>query len=70
MQFRSHSRREVAEAIANGDQAWMLDTGSQGADDVLIGEFEEVLQDILDYFEVEALPEGWELTRFDPDWLD
>jgi len=70
MNFKSHTRREIAEALANGDQAWMLDTGSQGADDVLIGRLEEVTSDVLDHFDIEALPEGWELTRFEADWLD
>ena len=70
MQFRSHSPAQVAEAIAEGEQAWALDTGSHGDDDVLIGGFEEVLSDILDYFELSDLPEGWSLVRVDADWLD
>ena len=69
MQFRSHTRREIAEALANGAQAWALDTNS-GDDDVLIGKREEVTSDVLDHFDIEALPEGWELTRFEADWLD
>jgi len=70
MQFRSHSPAQVAEAIAEGEQAWALDTGSHGDDDVLLGPLEEVTGDVLDYFELEALPSGWELTRIDADWLD
>ena len=70
MNFRSHTRREIAEAIAAGGQAWMLDTGTDGADDVLVGELNEVVSDLLDHLEIEALPEGWELTRFEADWLD
>ena len=69
MNFRSHSRAEVAEAIAAGGQAWALDTNT-GDDDVLLGPLEEVTGDVLDYFELEALPSGWELTRIDADWLD
>jgi len=70
MNFRSHTRREIAEAIAAGGQAWMLDTGTDGDDDVLVGSLEEVASDLLDHFELDALPESWELTRFEPDWLD
>ena len=70
MNFRSHTRREIAEAIAAGGQAWMLDTGTDGADDVLVGSLGEVTSDLLEHFELEELPEGWELTRFEADWLD
>ena len=70
MNFRSHTRREVADAIAEVEQAWMLDTGSRGDDDVLVGSLEEVTSDLLEHFELDALPEGWELTRIEADWLD
>jgi len=68
MNFRSHSKNEVRDAIANGDQAWALDTAT-GDDDVLIGELGAVTRDILDHFEREELPEGWELTRIEAEWL-
>jgi hypothetical protein len=70
MQFRSHSPAQVADAIAEGEQAWMLDTGTDGDDDVLVGSLEEVTSDLLEHFELDALPEGWELTRIEADWLD
>ena len=69
MNFRSHSRAEVRDALAAGEQAYLLNT-TTGDDDVLLGSLEEVLQDILDHFELESLPSGWSLTRMDADWLD
>jgi len=69
MNFRSHSRAEVAAALAEGKEAWMLDTGSQGDDDVLIGDKGEVTRDLLDYFDVPSLPEGWSLVHMDAEWL-
>ena len=69
MNFRSHSRAEVAEAIAAGGQAWALDTNT-GDDDVLLGSADDVLQDALAHFELDALPSGWSLVRVDADWLD
>ena len=69
MNFRSHTREEVRDAIANGDQAYLLNTNT-GDDDVLLGSAEEVLQDALAHFELEDLPDSWSLTRMDADWLD
>ena len=69
MHFRSHSKNEVAAALAAGEQAWALDT-TTGDDDVLIGSLEEVTRDVLEHFYLEELPEGWSLVRVDADWLD
>jgi hypothetical protein len=39
-----------------------LDTGNSGNDEILEGEtMAEVLQDVLNYHEIDELPEGWTL---------
>lgn len=40
-----------------------LDTENAGCDEILVGDSrEEVLQDVLNRYEVETLPEGWTIT--------
>ena len=68
MNYRSYSRMVVSVALAAGEHAWALNTDT-GDDDVLLGSLEDVTGDVLDHFELEALPSGWELTRIDADWL-
>jgi len=65
MNFRSHSKKEIQEAQKHGKKIWMLDTGTYGEDDMLIGEKEEVFGDILCYYEIEKLPDGWTLEEID-----
>jgi hypothetical protein len=49
MNYRSHTQEEIRDAIARGTEVWVLDTGSDGQDDVLIGSREEVFQDICSF---------------------
>lgn len=61
MNFRSHGPETVKKAIESHIDVWELDTGSDGIDDVLIGDLEEVTEDILSSFELETLPKHWTL---------
>ena len=64
MNYRSHMKAEVIEALKKGEKVWRLDTGNYGEDDVLIGgTMEEALADVLSHQELAELPEGWELTE-------
>ena len=44
---------------------WKLDTGTLGDDDILAGEKDEVIRDILDYYEETEWPAEWSLTEVD-----
>jgi hypothetical protein len=48
MTFRSHTRKEVMEALMNGKKAFRLDSANHGQDDVLIGSKEECIRDVVD----------------------
>lgn len=61
MNLRSHAKAEIAAALLNREPVWALDTGNDGEDDILIGDYDEVVGDILAHFEMEALPDHWTL---------
>lgn len=61
--FRSHTRGEIAAALSREEKAWHLDTCSAGEDDVLLGERESVVRDVLAHHEFTAWPGRWTLTR-------
>ena len=64
MNYRSHTKEEVIEALKQGKKVFALDTGNYGEDDVLIGgTMEEALADVLSHQEWAELPEGWELRE-------
>lgn len=63
MNYRSHSKEEIESMAANGHEIWYLDTDGYGEDDFLIGEYDEVLTDILNFFDIEELPENWSLDK-------
>ena len=64
MNYRSHTKEEIIEALKQGKKAFALDTGNFGEDDVLIGETRnDVLADVLSHHELAELPEGWELRE-------
>ncbi|MCG6860217.1 MAG: hypothetical protein LJE70_02880 [Chromatiaceae bacterium] len=65
MNYRSHTREEIRDAIAKGAQVWTLDTGPDGEDDVLIGSREDVFQDICSFNDTNELPAHWRLIPFD-----
>ena len=71
MNYRSHAKEEVIEALKQGKKVFALDTGNFGEDDVLIGgTMEEALADVLAYHELAELPEDWEITEISrPDEL-
>ena len=71
MNYRSHAKEEVIEALKQGKKVFALDTGNFGEDDVLIGgTMEEALADVLSHQELAELPEGWELREISrPDEL-
>ena len=64
MNYRSHAKEEVIEALKQGKKVFALDTGNFGEDDVLIGgTMEEALADVLSHHELAELPEDWEITE-------
>jgi hypothetical protein len=65
MNYRSHTEKEIRDAIAKGAQVWVLDTGPDGEDDVLIGSREDVFQDICSFHDTSEFPAHWHLEPFD-----
>lgn len=64
MNFRSYTQVEIKRAIELGDEAWALDTGNDGEDDVIIGTKEECERDILYLNDLDKLPDHWTLNRY------
>ena len=62
--YKSHTEEECIEAFQKGEKVWDLDTGNDGEDDVLIGEGEQIIADILNYHELTELPPHWELYQW------
>ena len=66
MDYKSHTKKDIIKAQKKGKKIWSLDTGNDGEDDMLIGEREDVIQDILYYHhDIESMPEHWELDLVD-----
>ena len=65
MTCRSHTEKEIRDAIAEGAEVWVLHTGPDGEDDVLIGSREDVFQDICSFNDTSELPAHWHLEPFD-----
>ena len=65
MNYRSHTREEIRTAIAKGAEVWVLDTGSDGEDDVLIGSREAVFRGICSFNDITELPPHWHLRPFE-----
>ena len=63
MNYRSHTQTEIEQAIKTGQKVWYLDTDGDGEDDHLIGEYDEVVTDILYFFDIEELPGNWSLYK-------
>lgn len=63
MYFRSYSKETIQKAMDLNIKVWSLDTSEYGEDDVLTGEYEEVLTDICHHFAFDSIPEDWTLTR-------
>ena len=59
MNYRSHDKHDIHRAILNGQPVYVLDTGSDGEDDVLIGNLADVTFDLCHHFEVSNLPDNW-----------
>ena len=67
MRYRSHTEEEIRNAIAEGAQVWVLETGPDGEDDVLIGSREDVFQDICSLHDFSEFPPHWSLKPFEED---
>jgi len=70
MNYRSHTGGEIRDALARGAQVWVLDTGPDGEDDVLIGSREDVFQDVCSFHELGELPPHWSLKPFEEHSLE
>ena len=76
MTFKSHSLEHLLELWKAGEAAefYELDTGNDGEDDVLYAEvpyteltpdggMQEVMNDIHHHFDIDVLPDHWQLTK-------
>ena len=62
--LRSWTDDEIIAAYKNGKKIFVLDTGTAGQDDILIGNtYQNVLVDVLDNEEVSELPKGWNIEE-------
>jgi len=61
--MRSHTEKEVRDALERGEEVWLLDTDGDGEDDVLIGDWYEVMEDIFYHFGMDKFPPRWELRK-------
>ena len=61
--YKSHTPDEISAAIAEGKEVWMLDTGNDGLDDHLIGDLQEITNDLLFFHDLDVLPGHWILDR-------
>ena len=65
LNLASHSMEEIEQALINFETIWVLDTGNAGEDDTLIGgTYEEALQDVLCFHELDELPKNWSIEKF------
>lgn len=67
MNMKSHTREQIIDTLERNIPVYELDTADHGEDDVLIGDFQECLRDVLYYFGLECLPEDWNLRRIGRD---
>jgi len=71
MNYKSHTKETVMNAQKNGLEIYELDTGADGNDDMLIAEkgetSQDLLIDILNYYEIPELPDHWSLALVDYD---
>ena len=63
MDLKSYSKKEIIEKVLAGEDLWRLDTGNDGEDDVLYGEYGAVLDDILYHYDIDELPKHWSLDQ-------
>ena len=63
--MKSYTKKELIDAQKTGQKLWKLDTVNSGEDDILIGEQEDIIEDICHYHEIDFLPENWTLTKID-----
>ena len=52
-----------SETMTTKEQSWKLDTENAGCDEVLVGSYGECLQDVLNRYELDDLPDGWTLVH-------
>jgi hypothetical protein len=60
----SHTDADLLRAIVRGEHVWILDTGVDGQDDVLIGRREQAEDDALAHYELVEWPAHWTLTEY------
>jgi hypothetical protein len=61
--YKSHTREEISAAIADGKKVWALDTGNDGLDDTLIGDKQDIINDVLFFHDLDVFPSHWTLDR-------
>ena len=63
--MKSYTKAQLKRLQRSGRKLWKLETGTLGDDDILEGEKEEVIRDILDYYEETEWPAEWSLVEVD-----
>jgi len=64
MTLRSHTAEEILDAYTRGETICVLDTGTHGQDDILIGSLEDCRQDVIDTEGRDVFDEdGWNLSE-------
>lgn len=58
--YKSHSKDQIREAFLRGLRITLLDTDT-GDDDVLIGDVDECMDDVLDHHGLEDFPSDWNI---------
>lgn len=61
--FISHTMYQIADALCGGVDVWYLSTGDSNKDDILIGNHDKCLEDVLVDIKRDTLPADWLLTR-------
>ena len=63
--MKSYTLAQLKKFQKSGMKLWKLETGTLGDDDILAGEKEEVIQDVLNYYEETEWPAEWSLVEVD-----
>lgn len=61
--MKSFDGEEIAQSLIDGHPITRLNSGDAGEDDLLVGDEDECLGDVLYHFEIEELPSGWTLKE-------
>lgn len=68
---KSHTGKELIAAYLAGKKIWILNSGTSGNDDIVIGEkYEEIMTELLEFHGLEKMPENWKLRLAECEIVD